>query len=140
MRNFHQRGIDTLETRPLNISVVALESTLGPTILKIVPITAHIITSTIAILYLPTYDRIFLVVPLKSFAFSPGIIPCPPGPRLPIFLFFEYSLFSLIRLMPPLLQVPLRKAGILQFLNTHGNSLKAPCEFRFLQPCLHSKE
>ena len=66
---------DTFAISPLNSSVVALLRIFGPMILNTVPPTANIITAASPYLYAPIYPMIFFSVPLKSFAFSPGIIP-----------------------------------------------------------------
>ena len=70
-------------TMPLNSSVVAVESTLGPTMLNTVEPMANTSTTTSAALKRPMKPIIFLSVPLKSLGFSPGIMPCP-GPWPPM--------------------------------------------------------
>ena len=73
-----------LAPMPLNSSVVACESTLGPMMLKIVEPIANRNTTMSAALNRPMKRIMRFIVPLKSFALAPGIMRpwCPPpGPR-----------------------------------------------------------
>ena len=70
-------------TIPLNSSVVAVDSTFGPMMLNTVEPMANTSTTTSAALKRPMKAIIFLSVPLKSLAFSPGIMPWP-GPWPPM--------------------------------------------------------
>ena len=66
-------------TMPLNSSVVAVDSTFGPTMLKMVEPTANTSTTTMAALKRPMKAISLASVPLRFFGFSPGIMR-PPGP------------------------------------------------------------
>ena len=72
-------------TMPLNSSVVAVDSTFGPTMLKMVEPTANTRTTTMAALKRPMKAISLASVPLRFFGFSPGIMrppgPWPMGPR-----------------------------------------------------------
>ena len=90
---------------PSERPVVALPSILGPITLNTVEAAAITITNIIAILYVPIYFISFPIEPLKSLAFSAGIIPLPgpPGPRLLGGCLYE--LLSAIIMLPPFHQI-----------------------------------
>ena len=78
-------------TMPLNSSVVACESTFGPTMLKAAEQMANTMATASETLNWPMKRTSFAIVPLKSFAFSPGIMraPGPCGGRRRCVTFFK---------------------------------------------------
>ena len=100
-----------LATMPSNSSVVACESTFGPTILKAADAMANTMAAINATLNCPMKRTSLPMVPLKSCAFSPGIMrpigPCPPRRRGDAAFSFAISSCWLIarHLLPALLPI-----------------------------------